>query len=115
MEFKEHKKKSAKLSKAKLKKLMHEQFGVAEVNMFMVVDALTQAVMMKYSNEILAGKRSNEVNVGELQEEVARKTIAILGGVMQNYFVGGENGRQETTDDAEASAGVDEEASKASS
>lgn len=110
--FSEHKGKSKKLSKAKLKKLMHEQFGVAEAELVIVIDALTQAVMMKYTNEALEGKRGSTINPDELITEVSKKVTALLGVVMSNYFNGGENGTDEREDTAETDEGTDEKASE---
>lgn len=111
--FPEHKGKSKKLSKAKLKKLMHEQFGVAEAELVIVIDALTQAVMMKYTNEALEGKRGTTINPDEVITEVTKKVTALLGVVLSNYFTGGEDGQGESEEPADE--GSDSEAGEQSS
>ena len=111
-QFPEHNKKSSKLTKAKLKKLMHEQFNVAEVELTVAIDAITQAVMMKYTNEALEGKRGSVVSPDEVITEVTRKITALLGVVISNYFTGGENGTDEREDTAEADEWSDEKASE---
>lgn len=106
-------KKQKKLSKAKLTKLMHEQFGIAEVELVVAIDAITQAVMMKYTNEALEGKRDPESDpTDELIEEVSRKMVALFGVALSNYFSGGKNGTDEGENPAETDSGATEKTGK---
>ena len=105
--FEEHKGKSKKLTNKQMKEIMKELFGTAEAEMTIAIDAIAQAVMTKYYNQLHSGSEMPKDSGKIILGEIAVKWKALEAIVFSNYFKGGDNGT-EAEDTSDAGEGVDE-------